>query len=403
MNIVGIATVKNELDIIEAFVRHTVACVDHLAVVDNGSTDGSLDVLKALQAEGLPLTLVEDKTLGIYQSRRMTMLMKEHALASLQADWVLALDADEFVSANLREVLTAKSFSDEMIVNVPWRNYMPNLQDDHSQLNPVLRMSHRFVDKCITVKTLVPRKLAALPGTCFNSGNHRLLHNEQECASQSQQDIYLAHFPIRGPGQYLAKVVLRILQYVVMPDRPPFESYDYRIQFASLKQDITRFANNYMNEAITNFKDRNANFSEDMVLDPMDYRGGGLRYTPVWDDTARGWNNILSYMETLAEQYGILANYSDTSRIPMLEQCYEVVGSFRAELDQMVRDLIAKETVIREQHRQLLEKEKLIQDQQQWLLEKDKLLNAPRLRQQVKNVILSMPGGGVIKKLRRRA
>ena len=80
MRLVAITCVKNEIDIVEAFVRHTLALVDHLVVLDNGSQDGTGDVLQALAKEGLPLEIVEDGSPGQYQPQRMTRLMHEYAV-----------------------------------------------------------------------------------------------------------------------------------------------------------------------------------------------------------------------------------------------------------------------------------------------------------------------------------
>ena len=41
MRLVAVSIVKNEADIIEAFVRHTLAWVDHHLVFDHDSTDGT--------------------------------------------------------------------------------------------------------------------------------------------------------------------------------------------------------------------------------------------------------------------------------------------------------------------------------------------------------------------------
>ena len=41
MPIVAVATIKNEADVIEAMVRHNLAFVDRMVVLDNGSSDGS--------------------------------------------------------------------------------------------------------------------------------------------------------------------------------------------------------------------------------------------------------------------------------------------------------------------------------------------------------------------------
>src|SRR5262249_25036579 len=94
--LVAISTVKNEIDIVEAFVRHTMNFVDHLVVADNGSTDGTLEILRGLEAEGLPLTVSVDPSAGKYLSQRMTRLMRE-AVQRHAADWVVPLDADEFL------------------------------------------------------------------------------------------------------------------------------------------------------------------------------------------------------------------------------------------------------------------------------------------------------------------
>src|SRR5437867_3948226 len=97
MRFVAVAGVKNEIDVIEAFVRHTLAFVNHLVVLDNGSTDGTLDVLRALHKEGLPLDVVEEPSFGYYQSEWMTRLMREYAVGRYGAGWVVPLDADEFL------------------------------------------------------------------------------------------------------------------------------------------------------------------------------------------------------------------------------------------------------------------------------------------------------------------
>ncbi len=41
MEIVGIATAKNEIDIIEAFVRHTLSMISRLVVLDKGRSTPS--------------------------------------------------------------------------------------------------------------------------------------------------------------------------------------------------------------------------------------------------------------------------------------------------------------------------------------------------------------------------
>ena len=53
--IVSITMVKNEADIVESFVRHTLSFSDAMLVMDHRSTDATGRILAALKAEGLPL------------------------------------------------------------------------------------------------------------------------------------------------------------------------------------------------------------------------------------------------------------------------------------------------------------------------------------------------------------
>lgn len=105
MKVVGLYLVRNEVDIVELNLRHHFATViDEAVVVDNGSKDGTLEVLAEL-AEELPLTLSSEVG-HVYQEGRVTRMARY--AASQGADWVLPIDADELWVSNggpFREVL----------------------------------------------------------------------------------------------------------------------------------------------------------------------------------------------------------------------------------------------------------------------------------------------------------
>src|SRR5262245_51477569 len=80
--------VKDEADIIGFTVARMFGQVDEIIIADNGSTDGTRELL-----EQLPVQLVDDPDPAYYQSRKMTDLAARAAAAG--AEWVIPFDADE--------------------------------------------------------------------------------------------------------------------------------------------------------------------------------------------------------------------------------------------------------------------------------------------------------------------
>ena len=141
MRLVAVSIVKNEADIIEPFIRHTRAWVDHHLVFDHDSSDGTREILGALQAEGLPLTLFTDQALGNLQqarSNRLTSLAaRDHG-----ADWILPLDADEILTGPGRPALekVLAAHASDRPATLPLLNYFPTEQDNAAEENPILRL-----------------------------------------------------------------------------------------------------------------------------------------------------------------------------------------------------------------------------------------------------------------------
>ena len=90
--------VRDEADLIESFVRYHCEMVDHMLVVDHLSSDATPQILDALVAEGLPLTRVRENRADMAQAEVTSHWMRRTA-RDQDADWVLPLDADEFLAA----------------------------------------------------------------------------------------------------------------------------------------------------------------------------------------------------------------------------------------------------------------------------------------------------------------
>jgi glycosyltransferase involved in cell wall biosynthesis len=67
--------------------------LDHIIVTDNGSQDGTKEILEQYQASG-QITLIHEPPADFSQHRWVTR-MARHAYDRFHADWVINADADE--------------------------------------------------------------------------------------------------------------------------------------------------------------------------------------------------------------------------------------------------------------------------------------------------------------------
>ena len=145
MKLVAITRVKNEIDIVEAFVRHHAGYFDKLIIVDDGSSDGTYELLRALQERGLPIVVMREPTIGYFQSRQMTHLLRI-ATERFGADWVVPLKhVDEFIEPpdglTLAQVLAPLAGN----LRVAWNNFAWTPEADaNGELNPVIRLTERM-------------------------------------------------------------------------------------------------------------------------------------------------------------------------------------------------------------------------------------------------------------------
>ncbi|WP_294032986.1 glycosyltransferase family 2 protein [uncultured Moraxella sp.] len=211
--------VKNEADIIESFVRHNLNFADEMYILDNGSTDNTLSILKNLYGEGLPIRLFQDTTHGHRQHQILSNLM-QHIQGDTDADIFMCLDADEFISISPNSPpqyrLNQKAFFDQHLQAVArygvcamqWVNYLPN--DSCENLDFI-----NYFDDFARCQMSVPEHQKVifsrdmLAKVVLAQGNHFLSdkNTQQKIQHLVFQDIVLAHIPIRSAEQAISKVL----------------------------------------------------------------------------------------------------------------------------------------------------------------------------------------------------
>lgn len=305
VNYIGVACVKNESDIIEAFVRHNLYFLDRLIVLDHGSTDNTPTILRSLQKEGLNIEVIRDDSIGKLQGEKMTVLMRQAAEAG--AKWVVLLDGDEFIKSSVKK-LPLPPENSLGVLKVAWINYCAQADDDPSETNPVRRIRHRLIyepfeqgtllERTLHIKSIVRQDIALHPQAQVMQGNHKIIVGGVEADHQFLDLFALAHFSLRSPGQYASKISIGTLQQLARSSMSaPIDSF-YLNHLKLIQQDFDAFTQEFYQLVPTYLE--LTNHSLEKVCDPITYCGGTLRYTRKISDKARLISNLYSYSEILA-------------------------------------------------------------------------------------------------------
>jgi glycosyl transferase family 2 len=196
---------RDERDIVrENLEFHLAQGVDRMIVTDNGSEDGTVEILREYEARGLVRLLLEP-TDDYSQGRWVTRMAR--LAADEAADWVINSDADEFWwpgSGSLKS--TFQGVGDEVGTMVAHRaNFVPVPEDGNRFWE---RMTLRERESLNPLGKPLPPKVAhrAHPEITVVQGNHRVegpdLGDRLEDGS-----IEILHFPMRTYAQFENKII----------------------------------------------------------------------------------------------------------------------------------------------------------------------------------------------------
>jgi hypothetical protein len=199
MRVVMTLFVRDEADIIGELVRyHLDQGVHAFAVIDNGSTDGTTEILRRRDlAEHVHLTYEPQ---NVSQEDSVTGLAR-FAATELGADWVIASDGDEFWTPTHDTIPETLARVDAGKVHAHWWHFPP-------------RAGHSTWKDRMNVRLLAARppwfhtgfKVAfrADPSAVVSGGNHDAT---VEHPGSTTGLIDVLHFPFRSLEQFERKMV----------------------------------------------------------------------------------------------------------------------------------------------------------------------------------------------------
>lgn len=216
MKICVCSQLKNDGDIIESFCRYHFTYADHIIVTDDRSVDNTVDIVKALIEEGLPVTLIQiphDTPILRGPDLHFAQNMYDIAFDAMGMDWVLGLDVDEFLcckdGSNPRVELEA--LSNDVEYHLYWQTSIYR-QDpvDNAVFLPTYFSEYRDPMLESYHKTLLSRHLATQWGARYAQGKHDLhipnRKHRKAVRKEKHQSLLLAHFPLRSVPQTIVKI-----------------------------------------------------------------------------------------------------------------------------------------------------------------------------------------------------
>jgi glycosyltransferase involved in cell wall biosynthesis len=225
--------VVDEADIIEYFIEYHLSLgVDGFVATDVGSTDGTLDILDRYARRGR-LHLLREADPAAPRAGYDGYAMVQAAKEVYGADWCLCCDADEFWVFGGQDAPSYFTSAISPIVTFPRYNMVPTRDAQSGRLLHFAEFSLlarqpvdfiydcRRLDERETVDALlsgyppeilrrVGPKVAIRPETVrsFDPGFHNAVPIDPSLSRHDEALGYIAHFPVRSPGQWRHKAEL---------------------------------------------------------------------------------------------------------------------------------------------------------------------------------------------------
>lgn len=209
MKIVSITIVKNEVDIIESFVRYHINIFDEMIILNKNSTDGTDGIIRKLIEEGLPIVLFNNNEYSgneLYFNFLLKKVFNEYS-----ADIVCIIDADEFIISNQNNPRDIINNIDKFVYHkLKRRTYAPTVYDNSDKFIPSRITFSRdqnleFIHKIILTKEIFCKSEVKL----IFEDNNLILNNDlnEEINFVENFDLNIAHFPFRSINQSINKIL----------------------------------------------------------------------------------------------------------------------------------------------------------------------------------------------------
>lgn len=217
MRTLMITKVKNEADIIEFFLRYHSNIFDCIVVIDNGSLDGTYEIVNKLIEEGLNIELINEAH-NDFDAFRLANQYTVDLIEKYDAEYVIYMDADELLitQEGKQPIGCFSNFDCNKVHIFKWRTYIYTGQDiemfslEHYQ-------KYRKDEEETFKKIMVPSKLIKDKLVVVSAGNHSV-SSPYDIEEEYHEELKFAHFPVRSMHQRKKQITLNMLDMMANPN-----------------------------------------------------------------------------------------------------------------------------------------------------------------------------------------
>lgn len=240
-----ITKVKNEADIIEYFIRYHLNIVDTIVVIDNGSVDGTYEIINSLISEGHDIRFVNDGY-SDFDAYRLANQYTEKYIRETNADYVVFVDADEFLAtedgSNPRDIICEMDKNSMHLTY--WKTFLYRQDVDVFSFDKF--QSYRDESFESFTKIIAPAKLLLDKNIIITAGNHSFKCDE-DISVITNRKLKFLHFPIRSMKQYKKQIMVNCIGMMTNANLETQTGSHWKQMFAASNNeiDLAELSNHY--------------------------------------------------------------------------------------------------------------------------------------------------------------
>lgn len=219
MKLISFTMVNNEEEIIESFIRYNYNFVDKMVIIDNGCTDNTMKIVNLLKQEGY-LIDVFDESLEPYNQFKLDNKYLNKIISEYNADLILPLDADEFISGKQNPRYILENLDLNRIYYVNWKWYVLTGKEDESQTFIPERIKYRFEkyawnysDGSPVTKVIIPTNYFKKNKLVLTMGHHDVFSRANKDINKSKLDnLWIAHYRTISQRQIVSKTQTYVIR-----------------------------------------------------------------------------------------------------------------------------------------------------------------------------------------------